>query len=302
MTTALSETTAAPEEITYAVTIADLVYVREQYAGLVFDTPTGYEEGRVAIGKLRSTRTAIEARRKELKAGAIEYGRKVDAAAKRLTEAIEDIEEPLRAKRDEADRLKAEEKRQREMAELLARDAELKAAREADEARIKAEQEAESTRLAAERAAFDEAREKANAERAAIEASQAEERARLDAERAELDAKAKAIQDAARAAEEAENRRLAAIQAEKDIAAKAERERVEAAARAAFLVTEAARVEAMKPDIQRLMEWAGDVRAFGETAPDLDSPDVAAAVSWARGRIKLVADTLEKFQPHRKGA
>ena len=50
------------------------------------------KEGRL---KLKKTRTAIENRRKELKAGALEYGRKVDAVAKELTDLIEPAEKTL---------------------------------------------------------------------------------------------------------------------------------------------------------------------------------------------------------------
>src|SRR6266404_4187604 len=299
------EPQGALRAIVFEVTEADIAGARERCAAMTCTTAEGYEETRIAIGKLRGTRTAVEKRRVELKAEALDFGRRVDAAAKHLTALIENIEGPLREKRDVADAEKARLKREAEMAELLARDAELKAARDAEEARIKAEQEAaaatlaaETARLDAERAAFAEAQRKADEERAIADAAQADERAKLDADRLELEAKQKAIADAARLAEEAENRRLAGIQAEKDIAAKKERERIEAEQAAAAVVAERARFEAMKPEVQLLHEWAGRIRVFiAEGTPGFESPDVAAAATWGRGRILKIAEHLEAFQP-----
>lgn len=294
---ALAPVVAGVAPIVYDVTDEAIAEIREQYAALSCETPAGYEETRIAIGKLRSSRTAVEARRKELKDPALEYGRLVDSRAKHLTAKLQEIEDPLQAMKDAADVRRAEEKRQREEAALVAREAELKAEREAEEARLKAEREAEEQRLAAERAAFEERKRIADEERARVDAAQAAERSRLDAERAELDAQKEAIAAAARAAEEAEARRVALIQADKDLAAKKERERIEAETRAAAAVAEEARLDAMKPDIERLRAWSEQIQAFAATAPDLDSPDVAGAVAWSRGQIVKTAKTLLQFNP-----
>jgi hypothetical protein len=93
--------------ITYPTNDEVIAKLRTECADLTPDTPKGYEEVRVAIGNLRTLRVSVEDRRKELKAGALDYGRKVDAEAKRLTEAIEAIETPLRDKKQAVDDEKA---------------------------------------------------------------------------------------------------------------------------------------------------------------------------------------------------
>src|SRR6266404_5818608 len=164
------EPQGALRAIVFEVTEADIAGARERCAAMTCTTAEGYEETRIAIGKLRGTRTAVEKRRMELKAEALDFGRRVDAAAKHLTALIENIEGPLREKRDVADAEKARLKREAEMAELLARDA--------------------------ERGAYAEAQRKADEERAIADAAPADERDNPAADRLELAAKQKAIADA----------------------------------------------------------------------------------------------------------
>lgn len=83
----------------------------------------------MAITKVR---TSVEAKRKELKADAIEWGKKVDGEAKRITAAIAALEEPWRKIKvalDEKEAREAEEARQREiddMAEIERKIADIK--------------------------------------------------------------------------------------------------------------------------------------------------------------------------------
>lgn len=77
-----------------------------RYVGLAAETPQQYKVLQAALSDLRSARTEVEKRRKELKADSLEYGKKVDAAAKFLTAKIEEIEAPLKAAKAEADRKK----------------------------------------------------------------------------------------------------------------------------------------------------------------------------------------------------
>lgn len=58
----------------------------------------GYKNANMALTKVKKTRTAIEAKRKELKAPILEVGKAIDAEAKRLTLLIEPIESALQAK------------------------------------------------------------------------------------------------------------------------------------------------------------------------------------------------------------
>lgn len=294
------------ELVRYDVTDGEIATLRENFSAVTFDTPSNYDAGVKAIALCRGLRTSVEKRRKDLKAASLDYGRRVDAAAAHYTGLLEEIENPLKAKKDAADAARAEEKRQREEAALIAREAELKAQREAEEARLKAEREAEEARiaaegarLAAERAAFDEARRKADAERAV-------EEAKLAAQRAELEAQARAVREKEEAAVRAEAERQAAIKAEEEAKVAAARAVVEAEERKAAEEAEAARLEALRPDIEKVRAFAGVIRSISiGPLPDVESKEANEAIGWALSRMRdqagKVADALEKFTP-RKGA
>ena len=74
------------------------------------------EEAHKAVKRLNSN---IEKKRKELKSGALEYGRAVDSIAKRLSEQVDAIEVKLKSERDAFDAI--------EKAEKLAKEAEIAA-------------------------------------------------------------------------------------------------------------------------------------------------------------------------------
>jgi hypothetical protein len=67
--------------VRYDVTKAQLAELREKFSGLTFETTPKYEEGRKAIATLRELRVKVEAKRVELKAVALSYGRNVDSVA-----------------------------------------------------------------------------------------------------------------------------------------------------------------------------------------------------------------------------
>jgi hypothetical protein len=54
-----------------------------------YETPTGYKAARSYIATLRTTKSAIEKRRKELKDESLQTGRQIDAIAKDLTSEVE---------------------------------------------------------------------------------------------------------------------------------------------------------------------------------------------------------------------
>lgn len=290
-TTALTEAqTGALRPIVYDIDEVALASARERYAALSATTTEGYEEVRIARGEMRSMRTAIEARRKDLKAESLEYGRNVDAVAKELTKIVESIEEPLKAKMDAADKERERKRREKVEAELVAREAELKAEREAEEGRLKAAREAEEQRLRAETERMAKDLAAFEARQAEADKKRAEEQAAIDAQRAELDAKAAALRE-----QEAKQR------VEDEVRAAAERARIaaEEAGRAAEL--EAARLEALRPEIERVRAWGASLRTVLAAAPAVESRDGSLAVSWAKTQIAAVAVALEKFTP-RKGA
>lgn len=75
-------------------------------------TKEGYERSKSIASEMRSIRTALEAKRKEIKAPALAYGKMIDSEAKRITAEIEEIERPHL----EAYRAVDEEKKRRKLA------------------------------------------------------------------------------------------------------------------------------------------------------------------------------------------
>ena len=71
------------------------------------------EEAHKAVKRLNSS---IEKKRKELKAGALEYGRTVDSIAKQLSEKVDAVEVKLKAERDAFDAIEKAEKLAKEAA------------------------------------------------------------------------------------------------------------------------------------------------------------------------------------------
>lgn len=79
--------------------------------------PENYEFCRKALAEMRKIRTGTEKLRKELKADAIEYGRKVDASAKGIIDKVKEIEEPYATAKSEYDTKIEIEKREKALAE-----------------------------------------------------------------------------------------------------------------------------------------------------------------------------------------
>ena len=180
-----------------------------------YEDAKGNKLARSHVANLRTVKGDIERKRKELKADALEYGKKVDAAAKELTgeiEAMIDVHwKPL----------EAIERREAEAAAAVA-------------AKAAAEAQAKQDAMAAELARLQAAEAERNA--AATKEREAAERAkREDAIRAEAAAKAKReAEDAAMAAarqKEAETQAI--IARERAATEKAKREAAEAESKAA---------------------------------------------------------------------
>mgnify|MGYP000576626776 CR=1 FL=1 len=96
MTTATTEApTSALAE--YSPTAAALADLRQRFAGVVWDVTTtkGNNEARAARLELVKLRTSLEAKRKELKAPALERSRLIDAEAARITGEIVALERPI---------------------------------------------------------------------------------------------------------------------------------------------------------------------------------------------------------------
>tara|TARA_R110000868_G_scaffold296861_3_gene557222 strand:- start:1581 stop:2525 length:945 start_codon:yes stop_codon:yes gene_type:complete len=78
---------------------------------VMFDGIGKVEEAHKAVKRLNSN---IEKKRKELKSGALEYGRAVDSIAKQLSEQVDAIEVKLKAERDAFDAIEKAEKAAKE--------------------------------------------------------------------------------------------------------------------------------------------------------------------------------------------
>ena len=253
---------------------------------------------------VKNKRVEVEKVRKALKADALEYGRKVDSEAKRITGMLEPIESHLTA---EEDAYNAEKERIKNAARLKA-EAEARAKAEAEEAaqraeqeRIRKEQEAEAERLRIER-------EKIEAERAAIEAERRAAQDKIEAERRKIEADQKRLADieAARVrAEEMEKAKAEAAERAKreteerlareaaEAKAKVEREAAEAAARVELEAAEKARIEAARPDGDKLRSVANEIASV--VIPSMTTPDGDKAALSVRRVINVAAEDIREI-------
>jgi hypothetical protein len=110
MTTAIQE---------YSPTEQALAELRQKYAAVVFDTSTGQgmTAAKEARAELRGYRVALEKKRVEIKAPALERSRQIDTEAKRLTAEIEALEDPIDAAIKKEEQRKEIEKAAKEQAE-----------------------------------------------------------------------------------------------------------------------------------------------------------------------------------------
>jgi hypothetical protein len=283
------------ELVKYSVTDEALAQYRKEFLPLTIkglDDVEGYDAVRDARLFIKGERVNVEKKRVELKASALEYGRAVDAEAKRITVAIEEVENHLIAEQkridDEKARIKFEKEQREKLPERLAKLDELDATMSEEELlkmdgptfvgvlnkflsaklekqRLEQEerdrqQRAEAERIEAEKKAIEQ--QKADAER--------EERHKVEVE----EAKRKAADDAR-------------LQAEID-AKRKEDERIaaEAAAKA-----EAERIEAERPDNEKLRAFAGTFQAI--PFPEVTSKKALAKVAKVK---KLIDEIVSELQ------
>lgn len=84
--------TGFSQVIEYSVTDAAIAELRQKYQG-VTDYPVVLE----GVKELTRLRNDVERKRRDLKADALDWGRKVDGEAKRITDLLAEIEAPLKA-------------------------------------------------------------------------------------------------------------------------------------------------------------------------------------------------------------
>lgn len=103
--------------IEYGVTEAALAELAERYKEPDASTDDGYAHCKDGCKELTSLRTAVETRRKDLKAPALNWGSKVDQLAKALVRSIKLIEGPVRDEKERIDEVKQAEARKAAEAE-----------------------------------------------------------------------------------------------------------------------------------------------------------------------------------------
>ena len=267
-------------------------YMKLQIMGL--EDRDGFKAVRSARLIVKAHRCNVERLRKELKADALEWGRRVDAEAKRITALLEPIESHLEAEesRIEAEketiRLAEEERKEAERIEkvrqIMSRVAAManvgvdlspedveNLSEEEFRGQLAEATDAHETRLQIER----ERAEKEAAERKA-------EEERLEAERRA----AREETERAQAEQKAENERLAkelaALKAEKaaaDAAKRAEEERIaleqEAERKRQAEINEQLKAAAQAPDLEKLTAWARRVMDVVEGGSGIEDMEVA---------------------------
>lgn len=318
---------------------AEITAMAERFAGLLglkCATPDDYEQTRLAIGECRRTRVDIEKRRKELKDGALKWGKAVDLTAKHLTALVEAIETPLQFIKDEVDQRKAREKREREEAERRRIEEELEAKRreqrEKEEAerkaaeermkeemarleKIAAEQKAEREKLEAEKRALEEKRlaeekrieaerkaeqDRIDAKRRAEEAELAEKKRKADeearAEREKIEAERRKFLDEQAAAQRKEAEHLERIRQEQEAKERAEREARELAERLAeaekIAAEETARRERLKPQAEKMKDFADRITFLVIDAPEITEPELVGTMKMAIDGLQSITDAL----------
>ena len=105
--------------VEYNRTEAAIVELKARYSGVQFDVATtaGDRAARAARLELTRLRTGLDAKRKEFKAPALEFGRRIDSEAKRLEGEILALEMPIDAQIKVEEARKAAEKAERERIE-----------------------------------------------------------------------------------------------------------------------------------------------------------------------------------------
>ena len=93
-------------QVTYPITEADIQTRFGRYVGLTAETPQQYKVVQAALSTCATREPRSKSSARSSKADSLEYGKKVDAAAKFLTAQIEVIEAPLKASKAAADRKK----------------------------------------------------------------------------------------------------------------------------------------------------------------------------------------------------
>lgn len=272
-TTALEAVPVSATPIVFNPVDARIAELAKNYLGLVVngvEDKKGLEVVHTARMEIRGHRVNIEKTRKSLKAEALEYGRRVDAEAARLTTMLEPIEKHLLA---EEEKIEAEKTRIKQAAELV------KKAKLDDRMR-----QIQALNLQADPSAVEALTDEAFEKKITEARERHEVKLREDMEAADKKAKQEAEEKAAREAE-AERLRLQKVELDKQ-AADLKRQQDEQAAAQRKLDDDRRALEAEKAEKQRLEDLA-KAKAEGAAKAKRDADEKAK-------RDKAAADEKER--------
>uniref|UniRef100_A0A6M3XS99 Uncharacterized protein n=1 Tax=viral metagenome TaxID=1070528 RepID=A0A6M3XS99_9ZZZZ len=313
------------EIVKYDVTEAAISEMRSLYMDLTvkdIDDKEGFEAVHSARMVVKGKRIAVEKQRKDFKADALDFGRRVDTEAKKIFSLLEPIEGHLQEQEDvvinerkriQAEKEAAEQARIQDMIDSLALVgcimpffdlatmtdeaftvlyAEKKAAFEAEQSRIAEEKRLEIERLEKERLEREAEAKRLADERAEldkIKAEQEAERKRLKEEQDKIDAEKRKAERIAFEKQALENARIAAEKATKE---KAEREAAEKVAAEAKAKDEAERAEKLRPDREKLLSFANSLLEI--RAPEVSDTRAQGVADTAIAEIYRIANRIIK--------
>ena len=301
--------------VEYNITDAVISEMEARYMTLTIsglDDKEGYGAVHEARMVVKGKRIEVEKMRKELKADALAYGRKVDSEAKRIFRKLEPIESHLQSEEsiitEEKKRVKEEEERKEEQ-RVQARIDELakfecslpffdvaamsddefnvvlgnaerrfeeEQWRKSEEDRQRKEKE-ESERLAREAEAKKLAEERAELDR--IKHEQDKKNAELQAEHARIEAEKREIAEQQRLEVAKKEAAQLALKQEKEKRERDEQDRIE---REKEMAAEKKRKEALKPDKEKLDEFA---KNFDVDLPKVKSDEAKQILDTFSTRI-----------------
>ena len=316
--------------VKYDVTEAAISEMRSLYMDLIvkdIDDKDGFEAVHSARMVVKGKRIAVEKQRKDFKADALEYGKRVDAEAKKIFALLGPIESHLQEQEDvvinerkriQAEKEAAEQARIHDMVDAFASvgrtvpffelatmsDDEFtklynatKKGFEAEQSRIAEEKRLEIERLEKERLEREAEAKRLADERAEldkIKAEQEAERKRLKEEQDKIDAEKRKAERIAFEKQALENARIAAEKATKE---KADREAAEKVAAEAKAKEEAERAEKLRPDKEKLIAFARFLQK-GVKYPELSTSEAKDIKRNAATQIydigEEILDAVEK--------
>jgi hypothetical protein len=248
-----AEITPIVEELMSVVAEEAIALAAKEFESIDANTKDGYQQNTKAIAWCRKKRNEVDKKKDELNKEALAHQRRVNAYAKKLVGLIEDIEEPLKAKK-----LAVDEETERQRKELAEKHAKWINARIAKSVEVTGKAittvQAESwsdeqfeEHLETGRKAKEEADAKAKAEAARLAQEDADRKAKIKAEQDQLAAD-KAELARQKAEQEAEAKRIKDQQDEVDRQRREIEQQLEAGRKAQEEIDKRNKLEAQKQE------------------------------------------------------